>query len=185
MLHGKHPCALSNKCFLKMCGNKHFLQYKLNFHLNSLLLTLFQHFSYNQITKQQLIIHHSQIKKVIYGFFPLHLTPKWCICCLRNLKNNPSLEDSGLYFHKAGIVGCHSNSSVRYNKVKFATRAVERGSIIQGPYTPTTTSKPARNQALLAVCSPCGVARVTAIFPPSHPWSHESSWQHCAEFPAW
>lgn len=79
-------------------------------------------------------------------------------------EKNHSSEDSVVYFYKAGIVGCHSNSSVRYNKVKFDTTAVERGSLIQGPYTPTTTSKPLWNQALLVICSPWRVTRVTSIF---------------------
>lgn len=66
LLYGKHQCALSNKCLLKMCGNKHFSHRKPNFHLNSLLLRLFQCFSYNKVTKQQLIIQHCEIKKIIY-----------------------------------------------------------------------------------------------------------------------
>lgn len=119
LLYGKHQCALSNKCLLKMCGNKHFSQCKLNFRLNSLLLRLFQHFSYNKITKQQLIIHHSQIKKVIYGFFP----PPPDFQMMHLLSHITAQKNSRVHFHKAGIVGRHSNSSVRYNKVKFDTTA--------------------------------------------------------------
>lgn len=78
LLYATHQCALSNKCLLKLCGNKHFLQCKLNFHLNSLL--------------QRLL---------------------------------------GIYFHKAGIVSCHSNSSARYNKVKFDTTAVAQGRLFR------------------------------------------------------
>lgn len=44
-------------------------------------------------TKQHLIIHHSEIKKVIYVlFFTLHLTPERCICCLKTQKYRRSEE---------------------------------------------------------------------------------------------
>lgn len=83
-----------------------------------------------------------------------------------NMKISQLRRIARVYFHKTGIVGRHSNSSVRYNEVKFDTTAGERGSIIQGPYTLTTTSKPPRNQALLIFWR---ITRVTIVFPPSHP----------------
>lgn len=149
------------------------------FSLNSLLLRLFQHFSYNKITKQQLIIHHSQIKKVIYGFFPpLHLTPKWCICCLISQLR----RIAGYIFTRLALWVVIATAQWDIIKLNLIP---QRGSVIQGPYTLTTTSKPPWNQALLIFCSPWRVTRVTIIFPQSHPWSHQSPWQHRAEFPAW
>lgn len=71
-------------------------------------------------------------------------------------------------------MGRHSNSSARYNKAKFDTTAVERGSVIQGPSTLPTTSKPLRNRALLVFPASCVSQESPSSppTPPSHPWSH-------------